>query len=1240
MILFFKTQNEHVIATEINHQPNQQEIDELSWLYGDATLMAEQALQGFYVGPRREMITPWSTNAVEITQNMNLSGISRIEEFFPVASADADHDPMLQRMYEGIDQNVFTVNHEPEPIKYVDNLEEYNEQEGLALSPEEIEYLHKIEKQNGRPLTDSEIFGFAQINSEHCRHKIFGGTFIIDGKEMESSLFAMIKKTTKENPGKILSAYKDNVAFAQGPVIEQFAPKDQSTADYFQVEDIESVISLKAETHNFPTTVEPFNGAATGTGGEIRDRMGGGVGSWPIAGTAVYMTSYPRLTDDEGKTIAERDWEDLLPVRQWLYQTPEQILIKASNGASDFGNKFGQPLITGSVLTFEHGGDGQRLGYDKVIMLAGGVGYGKKRDCLKGEPQKGNKVVVVGGDNYRIGLGGGSVSSVDTGRYSNGIELNAVQRANPEMQKRAYNLVRALVEEDNNPVVSIHDHGSAGHLNCLSELVEDCGGEIDMTRLPIGDKTLSAKEIIANESQERMGLLIDEKHLEHVQRIAERERAPLYVVGETTGDAHFSFVQGDGKKPFDLDVAQMFGHSPKTVMQDETVVRHYEDVTYSQDKIDEYLQRVLQLEAVACKDWLTNKVDRSVTGKIARQQCQGEIQLPLSDCGVVALDYRGRKGIATALGHAPQAGLANPSAGSVLSVAEALTNIVWAPLADGMESLSLSANWMWPCRSQKGEDARLYQAVEALSDFCCALHINVPTGKDSLSLSQQYSNGDKIISPGTVIVSAGGEVSDVRKVVSPVMVNDKNSSLYHIDFSFDTQRLGGSAFAQSLGKVGDDVPTVANAEYFADCFEAVQELINRGWIMAGHDISAGGLITTLLEMTFANTHGGMHVNLHDIADDDIVKLLFAENPGVVIQVSDEHKQELRAFLEEAGIGYAKIGYPTPDSRTIVIKKDDYQHTFDIDALRDTWYKTSYLLDRKQSMNGMARERRDNYKHQPIVMKFNDDFTGTLAQYGISADRRKPSGIKAAIIREKGTNGEREMAYSLYLAGFDVKDVMMTDLISGRETLEDISMIVFCGGFSNSDVLGSAKGWAGAFLFNPKAKEALDKFYAREDTLSLGICNGCQLMVELNLINPEHEQRAHLLHNVSHKFESAFLGLDIPQNNSVMFGSLSGDKLGIWVAHGEGRFSLPEGESAYNVVAKYSYAQYPGNPNGSDYNVAGICSADGRHLAMMPHLERAIFPWQQAYYPADRRGDEVTPWIEAFVNARKWIENKR
>ena len=1269
MILFFKTPQKSVIATEANHPLNEQEVKELSWLYGDAELLKDKVLTGYYVGPRREMVTPWSTNAVEITQNMGLTGIQRIEEYFPVASEDAEHDPMLQRMYNGLTQDIFTINIQPEPIKYVDNLEEYNEQEGLALSPEEIDYLHKIEKENGRPLTDSEIFGFAQINSEHCRHKIFGGTFIIDGQEMESSLFQMIKKTTQENPNKILSAYKDNVAFAQGPVVEQFAPADQSTSDYFRVKDIESVISLKAETHNFPTTVEPFNGAATGTGGEIRDRMGGGVGSWPIAGTAVYMTAYPRIEEET------RDWENIIPARKWLYQTPEQILIKASNGASDFGNKFGQPLICGSVLTFEHqekgsdsGATNTKYAYDKVIMLAGGVGYGTKRDCLKKEPQKGNKIVVVGGDNYRIGLGGGSVSSVDTGRYSNGIELNAIQRANPEMQKRAYNLVRALCEEDQNPVVSIHDHGTAGHLNCLSELVEECGGEIDMTKLPIGDKTLSAKEIIANESQERMGLLIDEKHIEHVQKIAERERAPMYVVGETTGDAHFSFRQGDGVKPFDLDVAQMFGHSPKTIMKDKTVEHTYEDVKYAKpsdysdcseysDKISEYLERVLQLEAVACKDWLTNKVDRSVTGKIARQQCQGEIQLPLSDCGVVALDYRGRKGIATALGHAPQAGLADPAAGSVLSVAEALTNIVWAPLADGMESLSLSANWMWPCRSQEGEDARLYAGVKALSDFCCELHINVPTGKDSLSLTQQYPNGEKIISPGTVIVSAGGEVSDIRKVVSPVVKNDKHASLYHIDFSFDEQHLGGSAFAQSLGKVGSDVPTVKNAEYFADAFMAVQQLIEKGWVMAGHDISAGGLITTLLEMTFANTKGGMHINLHDLCQDgDVVKTLFAENPGVVIQVSDEHKQDFKDFMEEQGVGFAKIGYTVDDSREIVVvypsgtsetsgTSKTSETRFDIDRLRDTWYKTSYLLDRKQSFNGKARERYENYKKQPLEMKFNRDFTGTLKQYGLNPDRWKDNvqcsmsnvqSPKAAIIREKGTNGEREMAYCLYLAGFEVKDVMMTDLISGRETLEDINMIVFCGGFSNSDVLGSAKGWAGAFLFNPKAKEALDKFYAREDTLSLGICNGCQLMVELGLTGAAG---AKMLHNDSHKFESEFISLSIPQNNSVMFGSLSGNKLGLWVAHGEGKFHLPEAEDKYNVIAKYNYHGYPANPNGSDYDVAGICSEDGRHLCMMPHLERAVFPWQCAWYPEHRRMDEVTPWIEAFVNARKWVEER-
>ena len=1236
MIFFFQQPSSTVFAVDVDHQLSADEIDRLCWLFSGATLINETALKGWYVGPRREMITPWSTNAVEITQNMGLKGIARIEEYFPASGPDAEFDPMLKRLYDGVGQDCFTIDKQPDPIVYIDNLEEYNIKEGLALSPEEIEYLNDVAKRVGRPLTDSEVFGFSQVNSEHCRHKIFGGTFIIDGEEKESSLFGLIKKTSKEHPGKLVSAYKDNVAFNEGPEIEQFAPSDPATASEFEIKDIKSVISLKAETHNFPTTVEPFNGAATGTGGEIRDRMGGGKASMPIAGTAVYITSYPRNASDEKKP-----WQNVMEARPWLYQTPEQVLIKASNGASDFGNKFGQPLICGSLLTFEHCEEAEpiKYGFDKVIMLAGGVGYGNLRDALKGEPESGEKVILIGGDNYRIGMGGGAVSSVNTGKYAGAIELNAVQRANPEMQKRAYNVVRALGESENNPIVSIHDHGAGGHINCLSELIDATGGKIYMDKLPIGDPTLSAKEIAGNESQERMGFLIKEEDIERVQKIAERERSPFFVIGEATNDMRFTFEQKDGVKPIDLALADMFGHAPKTYMRDNTVEHKYENIDAKDTELQSYINNVLRLESVACKDWLTNKVDRSVTGKIARQQCQGVLQLPLSDCGVVTLDYRGRRGIATSIGHAPQVALADPAAGSVIAVAEALTNIVFAPIDGGIQGISLSANWMWPCRAQKGEDARLYKGVKALSDFCIALGINVPTGKDSLSMTQKYPNGDKIISPGTVIVSAGGQVSDVRKVLSPVIRNTEESALLHIDFSFDTFKLGGSAFAQTQDCVGSDVPTITNPDYFKDAFNTVQELIENGYLLAGHDISAGGLITTLLEMCFANTWGGLNVNLNELGKDDIVKTLFAENPGIVVQVAREKLDSVKGILEEAGIGYAQIAVLSND-RYIAIKKDGQSYKIDIDKMRDIWYETSYLLDSRQSMNGQAQERFKNYKSQPIKFEFNKEFTGKLAQNSLNPDRRTASGVKAAIIREKGTNGEREMAYTLWLAGFDVKDVTMTDLVSGRETLEDINMIVFCGGFSNSDVLGSAKGWAGAFLFNPKAKQALDKFYARKDTLSLGVCNGCQLMIELGLINPEHEQKSRMLHNTSHKFESAFLGIDIPQNNSVMFSGLAGNKLGIWVAHGEGKFSLPMPENEYNVIARYSYSAYPANPNGSDYNVAGIASADGRHVAMMPHPERAIFPWQCAAYPAERANDDVTPIIDAFVAARRWIEKNK
>ncbi len=1216
-MIYFFNQEQTVFAVASHSEIHPENIKKLIWLFGNARQLNETSLEGSFIGPRKEMISPWSTNAVEITQNMGIQGITRIEEFVRTAMKQPEFDPMIQQHYLKLDQDLYTVDIAPEPILEIEDIEAYNETEGLALNKEEIIYLNDLSAKLGRKLTDSEIFGFSQVNSEHCRHKIFNGTFVIDNEEKPSSLFKMIKKTAAENPNTIISAYKDNVAFIDGPHIEQFAPKSSDKPDFYEKKTVKSVISLKAETHNFPTTVEPFNGAATGSGGEIRDRLAGGKGSLPLAGTAVYMTPYSRL-------IKNRPWENM-PERKWLYQTPIELLIKASNGASDFGNKFGQPLISGSLFTFEHEEQGRMLGFDKVIMLAGGIGYGKEADSLKEKPIKGDSIILMGGDNYRIGMGGAAVSSADTGEFNTAITMNAVQRSNPEMQKRVANTIRGMVEGPENKIISIHDHGAGGHLNCLSELVEETGGIIDLDALPVGDKTLSSKEIIGNESQERMGLVIHEKDLAYLHRIADRERAPIYDVGKVTDDFRFTFKsEKTGATPMDFDLADMFGSSPKTIMNDKTIDRKYAELSYEPSEIYLYAQQVLQLEAVACKDWLTNKVDRCVGGKVAKQQCAGSLQLPLNDLGVMALDYEGTKGIATSVGHAAASALIDEKAGSRNAIAESLTNIVWAPLKDDLKSVSLSANWMWPCKNE-GEDARLYNAVEAVSEFSISLGINVPTGKDSLSMKQKYADRE-VIAPGTVIISAAGECADIRKVVEPVLQSVTGNKIYYIDFSGDAFKLGGSSFAQVRNSIGQETPTVNDAGYFKNCFNTVQELIKKDLLLAGHDISAGGLLTTLLEMCFAENDLGANIDLGQINEKDPVKLLFAENSGVIIQ-SNGSKQ-VDDILEAHGIVFHKIGSAIKGSS---LKISNFGLEFEIPVYRDYWYNTSYLLDKQQTANNLAEDRFKNYKHQPLQFEFPSHFTGKLCNTDSSGPRPK-----AAVIREKGSNSEREMANAMYLAGFDVKDVHMTDLISGRETLEDIQFIGAVGGFSNSDVLGSAKGWAGAFLFNERANKTLKKFFEREDTLSVGICNGCQLFVELEMINPDHEIKPRMLHNDSFKHESSFTSVKIQKNNSVMLSSLAGHTLGVWISHGEGKFSFPYEESKYNIVAKYGYEDYPANPNGSDFNTAMMASDDGRHLVMMPHIERSIFQWNWAHYPTGRK-DEVSPWLEAFENARKWIQ---
>ena len=1221
MLYFFGDPNSTLYVLQKAGELSEFDREKLLWLFDGMPLLNASHIEGAFIGPRASMITPWSTNATEIMANMGIAEVKRIERF-TVSQADQSFDPMLFQRYDGLNAEIFELNATVASALSITDISAYNKQEGLALSEDEVAYLKGLSAKLNRPLTDSEVFGFSQVNSEHCRHKIFNGIFEIDQKAMPESLFGLIRKTSATNPNGIVSAYKDNVAFIEGPEITQFAPKTPHKASYYCETVHQSVISLKAETHNFPTTVEPFNGAATGSGGEIRDRLAGGIGSIPLVGTAVYMTSYPR------HKATQSAYERANDARDWLYQTPLDILIKASNGASDFGNKFGQPLIVGSLLTFEHQErdpeyDTRMLGYDKVIMLAGGVGYSKSEYAQKRHPKKGDKVIILGGDNYRIGMGGAAVSSADTGAFGSAIELNAIQRSNPEMQKRAANAIRSLVESDDNPIISVHDHGAGGHLNCLSELVEETGGTINIDQLPLGDPTLSEKEIIGNESQERMGLVVPEHALPLLNELADRERAPLYEVGEITGDHRFSFYsEKRGSRPIDLALSDFFGSAPKMVLTDQTTPRSYAELQYSLEHFHTYLDQVLALEAVACKDWLTNKVDRCVSGKVAKQQCIGPLQLPLQNYGIAALDFTSYNGIATSIGHSPVSGLIDPEAASKNSIAEALTNIMWAPLNGGLTAVSLSANWMWPCNNE-GENARLYKAVEAASSFAIDLGINIPTGKDSLSMKQQYADKE-VIAPGTVIISAAAHCDDFTKAVEPLFKPSKGE-VFYINISNDSLKLGGSSFAQTLGQVGTEAPSVTDHGAFAETFNWVQGHIREGRICAGHDVASGGLITSLLEMCFADNHLGAQIDLSDLGETDTIQLLFAENASIVFQASD---LGFETWAKECPLPCIRIGSVT-DKEELSIKNKAVEIGLNVASLRDRWYETSVAFDQHQTAKNLAFERFENYKKQPLAYSFPTHYHSAPFKH----EGRRP---KAAILREKGSNSEREMANALYAAGFDVKDLHMTDLISGRETLEDVQFLGAVGGFSNSDVLGSAKGWAGAFKYNEKAQKALNDFFARQDTLSLGICNGCQLFMELELLYPEHAAHAKMTYNDSLKHESAFTSVSIEPNHSVMLGSLAGSKLGVWISHGEGKFKMPLSKDQYHIVGSYGYDHYPSNPNGSDFNTAMLADKSGRHLVTMPHIERSLFAWNWAYYPEST--DHFSPWIEAFINAKNWILN--
>ena len=1184
-----------------------------------ATHSYEDTIKGVFVGVLPNMESPWSTTAKEILYAIGIEEVRRIALF----RKSSTYDPLLETRYEGLDRHLFSKKYLPLSSFNVDDISSYNKQSALALSKKEVQLLQEYANILGRSLSDTEVFGWAQIHSEHCRHKIFNAKFVVNGKLSKRSLFDWIKSTTAKHPNQVVSAYKDNVSFFSGPEVIGFSAKNAEKPSFFGLQPYKSVISLKAETHNFPTTVEPFYGAGTGTGGEIRDRMSGGQGSIPLAGTAVYMTPYARIG-------SLQPWEKAVAARKWRYQRPDQLLIKASNGASDYANKFGQPLVCGSLLTFEHYNSktNQTCAYDKVVMMAGGIGTAKEKHSQKKKPRKGDLLLVVGGENYRIGMGGGTISSVGTGNQSVITEQQAIQRANPEMQKRVADCLRALINSNPNPIRSIHDHGAGGHLNCFAELLEEVGGDIYIDTLPRGDSSLSHKELLCNESQERIGLLIAKSDLLKVETIAKRERCPLYVVGIVTDTGRLRCIDRESKeKPVDMPMKYLISELPRQEIEASTKEVVHRPLELQTSNLYNYTEAILQIESVASKDWLTNKVDRCVGGKVAMQSCCGPFQLPLNNLGAVQTAYGDIRGIATSIGHAPIAGLLSAEVGSRLSLAEALTNLVWAPLTHGLSGVSCSANWMWP--QSKSEMGRLYKAVSSLSKYASSLGINIPTGKDSLSMQQYYSSEEVVHSPGTVIVSAVAEVSDLRQLISPVLQSERESELLYVPLGKDFN-LGGSALAQTLSQLGDKPPNSLSGLSFSKAFLATQSLIRSEKVLAGHDVSSGGLLVSLLELCFAGPKIGMSLDLSALGSEaSLLEVLFSESPALLLQVLEKHN--CSSFLTSKGVSHSRIGRlrPSEESTTLDIYYKGASFSFNVSKYRKIWFARSVALDALQRPALVAAERARELAQQPLEYRFPSHFQGQWP--------KQPRVQKiATILREKGSNSDQEMAYALYRAGFKVQDMHTSDLCEGRGNLLQTDFLVFVGGFSHADVLGASRGWAATLRQNSLASQSLKSFYEREDVLSLGVCNGCQLMGELGLLGGKISNHPRLLLNNSQHFECAFVALEILESPSVLFSSLSGLKLGVWAAHGEGRFLIPKPEE-YSLVAQYAYTNYPAHPNGSDLSAACLCSKDGRHNAIMPHIERSLQPFHWAYYPSERKKtDHVSPWILPLVAAHDWL----
>ena len=1213
-------------------------------------------LPNFFVGPRSGTISPWASKTTEIISNIGIKGVDRIEKYlgYFIKTNISMTDLNLSSIFDRMTQEVFwsmkdivsnTDRLQRKPLVNIDisqaskeSLVKANQDLGLALSQEEIDYLDQFYSSAARNPTDAELMMFAQANSEHCRHKIFNAVWIINSIAQEDSLFDLIKKTSKGNKQDLISAYKDNAAVIEGAEVPTLN-RNLKNIYSFSLEKINS--TLKVETHNHPTAISPFPGAATGSGGEIRDEGATGSGAKPKMGLIGFNVSNLRLID------FPRIWERA-PHKPSRIASPLQIMIEGPIGAAAFNNEFGRPSTVGYFRVFEQPFTGnQAYGFHKPIMLAGGMGEVKNRNSLKNPIEVGDLVVVLGGPSMLIGLGGGAASSMSSGESDEELDFASVQRENAEMERRCQEVINQCAFESPNLIEFIHDVGAGGLSNAIPELAKDCnlGVAIDLSLIPVADPSLSPMEIWSNESQERYVLAIKKSNKDIFENICRRERCPVAFVGQTTSKDTVEVYDPERDEfPVHVPLSMLFGDLPISNMKlNDPKIKQVINSIRNDFNLSEVIHRVLSHPSVASKSFLITIGDRTVGGLVARDQLIGRYQVPTSNYAMATKSFLSNEGDVLSIGEKPTLAIQNPAASMRMALAEALMNLVSAPIKN-LDLVRLSANWMAACGDEEDNYA-LRLGVEALSAMCMKLGIAIPVGKDSLSMKTKWNEGDQefeVKSPLSGIISAMAPVENVSMAITTEFKEHGSKDLYHL-FLNDRRRLGGSIFEEVTSSSIQTVPDIDDIELFATLFNAVQELIQRGWIIALHDISDGGLFTTLAELSFTNKIGIEIFISENFQNGAELQYLFAEETGVVVQFNNAFENQALEFLQQKNLQHRKCASQRSDALISISLNNEIKFSDSVVNLEKVWNETSYSIKSLRDNPASAKAEYDlieTFDDQGLIAKDSFQYSEKLPSFN---QHLKP---KVAIFREQGVNGQNEMAAAFILAGFDAIDVHMQDLLDSPNLLSEFQGLAACGGFSYGDVLGAGGGWSSSIRFNNAVRDSFERFFNRSETFTFGVCNGCQMLSKLKDLIPGAENWPEFLWNESDQFEARLSQVTIAKSKSVLLTGMEGWQIPVAVAHGEGRASF-KGDTLKSLFKQNQVAiqftdhkgavasSYPLNPNGSPEGITGLTSMDGRATIMMPHPERVFRSQQLSWRPSDWK--EYSPWMQIFINAYKFSQ---